>query len=219
MDDQERDARARLGELWSAHADAVLGYAVLRTDARHRAEEVVSEVFVVAWRRLDDVPDDARPWLLGVARKVLGNSRRGDGRHDALVRRLGERAAHVHQGVPDHADEVAGRLRVVEALRRVPDADREVLVLVGVHGLTGPQAARVLGCSAPTAAVRLHRARRRLRRVLEHLDGEPPPPDPVVVGSADDAPADGERGREDAAAGTRSTTTTTTSPADEEAGR
>jgi RNA polymerase sigma-70 factor (ECF subfamily) len=64
MDDVQR--RSRLEGLFSAHAGAVRAYARRRVDPV-AADDAVSEVFVIAWRRLDDVPDDALPWLLGLA--------------------------------------------------------------------------------------------------------------------------------------------------------
>ena len=48
----------------------------------------MAETFLVAWRRLDDVPADALPWLYGVARRVLANQRRSADRGAALERRL-----------------------------------------------------------------------------------------------------------------------------------
>ena len=74
----ERQAReARFTHIYDAHYSAVRAYAWRRRpDA---ADDVVAETFTVAWRRLDDVPPEALPWLIGVARKVLHNLRRADG--------------------------------------------------------------------------------------------------------------------------------------------
>jgi RNA polymerase sigma-70 factor (ECF subfamily) len=131
-------------------------------------DEVVAETFLVAWRRLDDVPPYPLPWLLGVARGVTANVRRSARRRDALHQRL---AAHDHvsrQGGPP-ATQVD---RVAVALHRLRDGDREVLTLVAWDGLSHEEAAESLGCSRRTFAVRLHRARRRLRA---ELDREPGP--------------------------------------------
>jgi RNA polymerase sigma-70 factor (ECF subfamily) len=51
-----------------------------RRVAAEAVDDVVSEAFTVAWRRLDDIPDDPLPWLLGVARNVVGTARRGEAR-------------------------------------------------------------------------------------------------------------------------------------------
>jgi len=77
----------RFESLYRDHAPQVLGYLRRRTD-RDDARDVAAEVFAVVWRRLDDVPDPAVPWLLGVARRQLANDRRGRRRRDALILRV-----------------------------------------------------------------------------------------------------------------------------------
>jgi RNA polymerase sigma-70 factor (ECF subfamily) len=152
--------------LFLAHHDAVRAY-VLRREPADAADDLVAETFLVAWRRLDDVPDDALPWLIGVARNARRNARRGRARRSALAV---EAAAAPHPPGALPSDVVAGRERqgaVLEALRRLRPADREVLTLAAWEGLDTSGLARVLGCSRPAAAVRLHRARRRLERALD----------------------------------------------------
>jgi RNA polymerase sigma-70 factor, ECF subfamily len=68
------DDRARFEDLYSAHAGGLLGFARRRLGASE-ADDLVADVFLVAWRRLGDVPGDPLPWLLGVARRVLANRR------------------------------------------------------------------------------------------------------------------------------------------------
>lgn len=151
--------------LWQAHADAVFAYARRRSDDE-TAGEVVAGTFLVAWRRRDEVPDEPLPWLYGVARRVLADQRRTRSRQARVAERLGNSPRH---GSPaDPSDRVARRDVVLRALDQLGEADREVLRLACWEQLTPKEAARVLGCSAPTFNVRLHRARRRLRR---HLDG------------------------------------------------
>ena len=127
------------------------------------AGDVVGEVFLTAWRRLDRVPADSLPWLLGVARKALANARRSEHRRPAV-------AIADAGGVPGPESNPAERLEVAEAFARLSDRDREVLMLVAWDGLTPARAARVLGCSVPAFHVRLHRARARLARALEARD-------------------------------------------------
>ena len=83
----ERTREDRFEELFREHYGAVRGYALRRAPA-DLAQDAVSETFLVAWRRLDDVPADALPWLFGVARRVLANQRRSADRSSALERRL-----------------------------------------------------------------------------------------------------------------------------------
>src|SRR5439155_83532 len=66
---------------------AVFAYARRRA-TKDEADDVVSETFLVAWRRFDELPAEPLPWLIGTARKVLANRRRSDDRRDALVVRL-----------------------------------------------------------------------------------------------------------------------------------
>jgi RNA polymerase sigma-70 factor (ECF subfamily) len=157
VDDVQR--RVRLEALFSEHARTVRAYALRRTDPT-TADDVVAEVFVVAWRRLDDLPPDPLPWLLRCARNTLSNAQRSQRRRGALAQRL---AAEPHI-------ETRGDGRLADALAALRPADRELLLLIAWDGLSPEQAASALGCSRGTLAVRLHRARRRLRRAL---DAEP----------------------------------------------
>lgn len=146
--------RPRLEELFAAHAPAVRAYARRRTDPAS-ADDVVMEVFVVACRRLDAVPDEPLPWLLGCARRVLANQRRTAHRSDALVVRISSTL-----GSPTLEPDAGERLE--QALSALRESDREVLLLNAWDDLDGAALGTVLGCSRTAAAVRLHRARRRL---------------------------------------------------------
>lgn len=160
------DARETFERLYREHAGRVKAYGLRRVGSEAAADEVVSDVFLVAWRRLDSVPDDPLPWLLGVARNVVANRRRGERRMTALHGRIAatERAPVVDPSGPD--DLLEGDDLVVRALARLPERDRELLMLVAWEGLEPAGVARVLGISRGTANVRLHRARRRLATAL-----------------------------------------------------
>jgi RNA polymerase sigma-70 factor (ECF subfamily) len=138
----------------------------LRRVASQAADDVVADVFVVAWRRLDAVPSEPLPWLLGVARRVLANRRRGERRAAALRLRLaaGEPQTPVASGPP------ASDPRVAAALADLSPRDRELLMLIAWEGLSVSEAAQVLGLRPGTVAVRLHRARRRLALALSAHD-------------------------------------------------
>jgi RNA polymerase sigma factor (sigma-70 family) len=153
------ERRARFEDLYDEHAETVLRYALRRTDA-DAAGDVLADTFLVAWRRLERVPSEPRPWLLAVARRVLANHRRGEARREALVIRL---ASEPRRRRPDPS-EGAG---VAGALDRLSSRDREALLLVYWDGLSPGEAAQVLGCSALAFRSRLHRARRRLSHALE----------------------------------------------------
>lgn len=163
--------------LFRAHYSGVLRYALRRSPTRAAAEDVAAETFVVAWRRLDAVPADELPWLLGIAHRLILNERRSDRRRARLVARLsadpddpGEQPAEPSR---EHRD-------VLGALGRLGERDQEVLRLAAWEGFDPSRAAAVLGCSRGALAVRLHRARRRLAR--EMGAGRPPSPQTHVDG-------------------------------------
>src|ERR1700722_10704877 len=107
MDQDER--RARLEGLYATHAAAVRAYLRRRTDAA-TADDVLSDVFVVAWRRLEQVPEDSVPWLLACARNVLANSQRGERRRAALIDRITATAGRQGVGIEDGGSTLAEAL-------------------------------------------------------------------------------------------------------------
>jgi len=160
------EREARFERLFRSQADAVRSYA-LRRAAPEDADDVVAETFLVAWRRLDDVPSDPRPWLLTVARRLLANRRRADRRVVSLSARLEQRTAGRATNTDDGTGGTELRLTVLAALERLPDKEREAMRLLAWDRLSSADAATVLGCSRATLAVRVHRGRRRLATLLE----------------------------------------------------
>ena len=157
------DAQARFDALYREHAGEVRRYVRRRWDTQS-ADDVVADVFVVAWRRLGDVPDDPLPWLLAVARRILANRRRGDARDHALRDRI--RSEQLRAPAVGAADASQAHEVVWVALSTLSDRDREALLLVAWEGLSTARAARVVGVRANTFAARLYRARRRFARAL-----------------------------------------------------
>jgi len=159
------DREERFRGLYAANFDALLGYALRRVNRPEDAADIVSEAFLVAWRRLHDVPagDEARLWLYGVARRTLANHRRGDLRRTALGERLGQELA---TAVPDHSHAVVERETMAAALARLADRDREVLELAAWEGLQPREIAEVLGISDIAVRSRLSRSRARLRKLV-----------------------------------------------------
>lgn len=156
----------RFTALWDEHAARVQAYA-----ARHvgveAAEEVVAETFLVAWRRLADVPGVPLPWLLVVARNTIANRRRSFYRRRAVEAELA-RVAHLVRGGDDPHVPIEERDALLAALAQLTSREREALFLVGWDGLGPVEAARVAGCSAATFRMRLSRARRRLATAADH---------------------------------------------------
>ncbi len=111
------DEVAEFDALYGAHVDAVFAYVLARMSP-DRAREIVEETFLVAWRRFADIPGEPRPWLFGVARRVLANERRGDDRREALGLRIRASRASELLG-EDPANEVANRDAALTALGRL----------------------------------------------------------------------------------------------------
>ncbi|MFI8985502.1 sigma-70 family RNA polymerase sigma factor [Streptomyces antimycoticus] len=166
----------RFRDLYEECHPRVLAYTASLV-GRQVGEDITSETFTVAWRRMRDIPTPPLPWLLGVARNLTRELRRRDGRQYDLAAQEAQRIITSGAQVEDVAAGVTERAVALQALAGLSAADRELLTLVAWHGLGPRQAARVLGCSSATFAVRLHRARRRLERAVDAL-GPSPEPDP-----------------------------------------
>jgi RNA polymerase sigma-70 factor (ECF subfamily) len=163
------DAAERFELLYRQHFRAVLRYTLARLEPES-AKDATAETFLIAWRRLPDVPDDPAPWLFAVARKVIAGQRRSHSRREALRGRL---AADAGQAGPGEIGEgVAQRAVVLTALARLNENDREALRLIAWDGLSSKAAAEVLGVTRLAFGVRLHRARRRFSAAL--AAAEPP---------------------------------------------
>lgn len=141
----------------------VLRFCLRRATSDADAEEAATEVFAIAWRRLDDVPPppEDRLWLFGVARNVLANQQRGERRRSRLLERLRAEPADV---VPEPRLPSDGA--AATALRALSAADRELLLLVGWEELSVAEVADVLGVPAPVVSRRLHRARKKFAAQL-----------------------------------------------------
>ena len=145
----------------------ICGYTLRRVRDPEDAAEVIAETFGTLWRRFDRCPqgEQLRPWLFGVARRVIANQRRGDRRRSALAERLVasfDAATFEAIAPPGHASALA------RAFAALSDSDRELLSLVAWEGLSRDELATALGTSRAVVRLRLHRARGRLREALAH---------------------------------------------------
>jgi len=160
MSDEERFTR-----LYQAHLPDLRAFVHRRTPPAH-ADDVVAEALLVAWRRIDEAPDDPRPWLFGIARNVILTTTRTHGRWRALHVRL---STQPPAAMGELAGDVASRVDLVRAWGKLTADEREVLALIAWDGLTVRDAASVLGCQPGTFRMRLMRARRHLLHVLDRL--------------------------------------------------
>lgn len=154
------DAARRLDDLFQAHERRVLAFALRRTASPADAEDVAAETFSIAWRKIDQVPDDALPWLLAVARRVIANQRRGGQRRAWLFQKLRRQSvpAPISLAQGDPVDSPA-----LAALARLRPDDQELLRLVAWEELDQRAIGQVLGISVNAVAIRLFRARIRFK--------------------------------------------------------
>jgi RNA polymerase sigma-70 factor (ECF subfamily) len=169
MTEAERERRQRFDALFKENVTGIASYCGWRSRSTGDEQDAVAEVFLIAWRRLDDVPkgDGARPWLYATARRVMANQARANARRA----RLGEKLSYqpvAEDGSGPHADDSLTE-RVYDALGVLGPRDREVLLLAEWEGLNPAEIAKVLRCPAVTARGRLHRARRRFREAFDEL--------------------------------------------------
>lgn len=153
--------------LYRTHYGAVARY-VQRRCPEDEVNDVVAETFTTAWRKLDDALDGGLPWLYRTAAWTLQNSRRAGDRRDATLHLLKTLASTTAAESPDLRAEYAD---LVAALGSLSVTDREVVYLAYWEQLEPRHIAQVMGCTSATAAVRLHRARRRLQRAFTTAPG------------------------------------------------
>lgn len=166
MNETDAVARVAFEALWEEHYPQVLAYARRRFEEED-ARDVAAETFLVAWRRRKDLPaSDTTPWLYGVARRVASDRRRSSQRAERLTQRISQ------EPLDPRPDELPYPQGLLVALSQMNEADRELLLLIGWEGLTPAEAAVALGCSPAALRVRLHRARRRLSRLLPGDEAE-----------------------------------------------
>lgn len=162
----------RFRRIFARNHSTVVAYVRRRTNSLADAEDVVADVFTVAWRRLEDVPADAERetlWLYGVARRTLANQRRGADRATRLAARAAAQTAYAPAADAGLAE--ADDLRdAMQALSALGEPDQDLLRLTLWEGLSHAQVAVVVGTSVPNVAVRLHRAKRRLRAQFNRLE-------------------------------------------------
>ncbi len=159
--------RERFENVYRETRVRVLGYLLRRTENREDAADLLADVYLIAWRRIRDVPngEEARLWLFGVARRVLANHHRKKRSETGLASALQAnlRLIEVHSCAPDVDLSAEAVLTILAAL---DERDRELLMLNVWEELSPSQIAKVVGRPASLVRVQLHRARRRLSERL-----------------------------------------------------
>ena len=167
MDDQEF-VRAIL-----PYRSLLYRMALRATRSAADADDVVQETYLLAfqgWRR--DRPRQVRPWLVTICLNVLRSRHRRS--RSRPVEELHPAPGAALPSGSDPVEEVAARLTgavVRAALRQLPPAQAEAIVLMELHGLTAAVVARRLGVPRGTVLARVHRGRQRLARLLRATAG------------------------------------------------
>ena len=159
------EARARFEALAAEVVEPVRRFLARRTDP-DTAEDVLAETLLVCWRRLDHVPENALPWVYGVARNCLANIQRGDRRQVRLSARIS--VVDPPQEVVREGDEPDERVGAALAALRPDEAD--LLRLWAWEQLGPTEIAAVLGITANAVSIRLHRARGKFVDELRKID-------------------------------------------------
>ncbi|WP_260610588.1 RNA polymerase sigma factor [Streptomyces sp. WAC06614] len=162
-------------ELFDSYARTLYNHAFRMTGDWAVAEDVMSAAFLEAWRlraTVDAEGGSLRPWLLGITTNLARNHCRSNRRYRAAA--AAAAVAADSAAVPDHADEVAGRLddrqqiaATLSQLGTLRPPEREVLLLCVGEGLEYAEAAEVLGVPVGTVRSRLSRARTKLRKLAD----------------------------------------------------
>lgn len=167
-----RGDKGAFADLFERHVQAVWNHAYRLTGSWASAEDLTSNTFLIAWRKKAEVTlvrGSALPWLYTVAGNLARTERRSASRRLRLLRRIPE-----PPDVRDHADSVAAqvdgeeRLRqVIEAVRELPPAQRQVVELCLLGNLPIADAAALLEVAEVTVRAHLSRARAQLRALME----------------------------------------------------
>ena len=156
-------SRAAFGRLYELHARMVHGILLARVP-HIEVDDLVQEVFLLAMRRLGTLREPAAfgGWLATIARNRANDFHRGTRETEELSEASGSGGTHAATNDPAHAEALAA----LAAIRELPEAYRETLVLRLVEGMTGPEIAARTGLTPASVRVNLHRGIKRLREAL-----------------------------------------------------
>jgi RNA polymerase sigma factor (sigma-70 family) len=157
------------GLLFERYAKAIYNFCFRRLGEWSAAEDMLSVVFLEAWRRRDkELPEGkVLPWLYGIATNVVRNRRRSERRFAAALRRLPTRRpeANFADRSDERLDDERQMRRAIDLLALLPRREQEVFALCAWMELSYEDAALALGVPVGTVRSRLSRARARLREL------------------------------------------------------
>lgn len=160
-------ADAQFRALYEAQFDAIRAYCLRRVPIDD-VNDVVSEVFLVAWRKHHSIPsgEASRLWLFGVARNVVANRSRSTRRFTALRRKATVVGTADVVGPETVVVENEAAQEAMDALAKLSERDQEIVRLRIWEELSSAEIGLVLGISAGAVDMRLSRARKKLNRLL-----------------------------------------------------
>ena len=161
----------RFGRIYDLHFPGIYGYIASRLGPDD-ADDLTAETFIEAFRRrasFDAARGAVRPWLFGIATRLVAQHRRSEARrYRALARTPVEPDPGGHdERVAARVSAQARREPLLCALAELSDEDRDVLLLIALGGLSYEEVATALSIPPGTVASRLSRARRKVRGVLD----------------------------------------------------
>lgn len=161
-------AEQRFTLLYDTHYSTILAYLARRLDSVSVAQDLTEDVFLIVWDKLDQVPvdEEALYWLYAVAKRVLSNHRRTSARRLRIGAAFLRAPAPLDDGTAEQVVRDAEAETVHRALGRLKETDQELIRLAYWDELPHAAIGQMLGCSRSAVDVRLHRARRRLRKAL-----------------------------------------------------
>lgn len=155
----------RFRSVYETHQGAIHDYCFRRLSPAD-ANDATAEVFLVAWRRLDSVPagDSVLPWLYGIARNTVANSKRSNRRRGRLEARASSQPVELEPGPEPQVVQREAARRVLAALKQLRPAEQEILRLKAWEQLSNAEIAEVMGLTVRAVDSRLMRARKKLSR-------------------------------------------------------
>ncbi|MEX1125445.1 MAG: sigma-70 family RNA polymerase sigma factor [Acidimicrobiia bacterium] len=176
------DQRSRFEEIWTEYRLQILAYCLRRAAPTH-AEDACNEVFMVAWRRIDEIPRPPKtvPYLYGIAGKVVSNHRRAFHRRSRLDEKLSNLGVAPATDPVDLVVQNTEDQRVAAAVRNLKPKDQEIVMLHAWEDLSHEEIAEITGMTAGAVRQRIHRSYQHLARVLEpSLDRQPNNSPPIA---------------------------------------
>jgi RNA polymerase sigma-70 factor (ECF subfamily) len=158
----------RFRALFETHHRELHAYCLRRLPVED-ANEAASEIFLVAWRRAEDVPPDDKAllWLYGVARNVVRNWQRGGRRQLRLVARSGSMAEPAAEGPEVQIIRNEEHEEALAAIASLRDDDQELVRLKIWEGLSNDAVGTILGISDRGVEARYTRAIKKLHKTLK----------------------------------------------------